>query len=429
MKKPSEDMDHIAVTGIGIISSIGNNVLEFKRSLKNGKCGIGVLDSNIDHMKQIKSLGALIQNYSYIDEADRYAENNKEIVLRMKSCLRRTTESMRYASGAVLESWSIAGLGSQNAPERTGIVVAGSNLSCGLQYSLHDRFTKAPEYLSPSYALQFMDTDFVGTLSEIFNIQGEGFTVGGASASGNVAIIKACQLIKLGVADVCLVVGCCCELSPMEIQSFINLGGMGGHGYIERPLEACRPFDVQHEGFIYGQASGCIVLESKEHAVKRNAKILSYICGGAIALDANRLSDSSEEGVARVMAAAIRQAGLDASDISYINAHGTSTPLGDITEVKAIKRVFGSSVEKVWINSTKSLTGHCLFSAGIIEAIAVIIQMNEGFLHPNLNLCKSIDHECRFCKERAVDVEIETALSNSIGFGGINTSIVISKKS
>ncbi len=421
-------MNRIAVTGTGIVSSIGHNVSEFEQSLKNGRCGIESLANICGNKLPANTLGALIRDFSLIGELESCIELDTEFISKFKSSIKRSTESMRYTAGSVLEAWRSARFEAGSVlPERIGIVTAGSNLSCSLQYKLHDSYVKTPEYLSPSYALQFMDTDYVGTLSEIFNIKGEGFTAGGASASGNVAIIKACQLIKLGIADVCLAVGCCAELSPMEIQSFINLGGMGGRTFLEKPLEACRPFDVEHEGFIYGQASACLVLESEEHALGRNADILSFVSGGAIALDANRLSNPSEEGEVRAMSTALREAGLDIEDIDYINTHGTSTPLGDITEVNAIKRLFGKRVNEIWTNSTKGLTGHCLYSAGVVEAVATIVQMQEGFLHPNLNLCIPIDYDCKFCSAKFIDAEVRTALSNSFGFGGINTTIILEK--
>ncbi|MCX7920828.1 MAG: beta-ketoacyl-ACP synthase [Clostridia bacterium] len=421
-------MNRVAVTGLGIVSSIGHNVSEFKHSLKNGRCGIRSMEHDSSKVAASKILGALIHDFSFNDILEHYSEFDGALVSRLKACLKRATVGMKYAAVSAAEAWTSAGLKSENiTPERIGIVVAGSNLSCALQYNLHNNFVTSPEYLSPSYALQFMDTDYVGTLSEVFNIKGEGFTVGGASASGNVGIIKACQLIRLKIVDVCLVIGSCADLSPMEIQGFVNLGGMGGNVFAEKPLEACRPFDKEHEGFIYGQASACLVLESIEHARTREAEILSYISGGAIALDANRLSTPCEDGEARAMTGALGEAGLKITDIDYINAHGTSTPLGDITEVNAIKKVFGSRTGEVWINSTKGLTGHCLYSAGVVEAIAVIIQMKENFLHPNLNLYTPIDNECRFCNRQIVEAEVRTALSNSFGFGGINTSVVIEK--
>jgi malonyl-ACP decarboxylase len=272
-----------------------------------------------------------------------------------------------------------------------------------------------------------MDTDHVGTLSEIFQIQGEGFTTGGSSASGNVAIIKACQAIRWGILDSCVVVGALADLSPMELQGFYNLGAMGGKRFHDQPGKACRPFDKDHEGFIYGQAGGCLVLESWESAQKRGIPILAQIAGGALVLDGNRLPNPNTHGEARAMTSALKQAGVQPGDIDYLNAHGSSSPLGDETEIDAVKKVFKENISHLRINSTKSLTGHCLTAAGVIETIATIIQMKEGFIHPNLNLEHPIDDECKFSRQQSIETSISTAMNNSFGFGGINTSVIIKK--
>jgi malonyl-ACP decarboxylase len=274
-----------------------------------------------------------------------------------------------------------------------------------------------------------MDTDHVGTVSEIFKIQGEGFTVGGSSASGNLAIIKGHQLIQLELVEACLVIGALADLSPLELQGFYNVGAMGGKRYRDQPAQACRPFDRDHEGFIYGQAGGCLVLESFASARKRGIPVLAEIVGASLLLDANRLPNPREEGEVRVMEAALAQAKVKPGQIDYLNAHGTSSPLGDETEVKAIKRVFKENLPGLWINSTKGLTGHCLTAAGVIESIAVIIQMQQGFVHPNLNLENPIDSQCRFSRKESNRVSIDISMSNSFGFGGINTCLIFKKGS
>jgi malonyl-ACP decarboxylase len=155
-----------------------------------------------------------------------------------------------------------------------------------------------------------MDTDHIGTISEIFNIAGEGFTVGGASASGNIGIIKGFQMIQLGIVDACIVVGALADLTNMELQGFYNIGAMGGKTFHDKPEKACRPFDRDHEGFIYGQASGCLILESFESAQKRNIPLLAEMLGGSIILDSNRLSDPNENGEIKAMESALKQAGI-----------------------------------------------------------------------------------------------------------------------
>ena len=245
--------------------------------------------------------------------------------------------------------------------------------------------------------------------------------------SFNVGIIKGYQSVKSGIADICLVSGIVADLSPMDIQGFYNMGAMGGRGFYGQPELACRPFDTQHEGFIYGQAGACIILESLQHARKREQTVLAEIKGTAINLDANSSSNPNCEGEEKAMRKAINQSGLSIFNIDYINTHGTSSPLGDRTEAEAIINFLGSNVNNVYVNATKGLTGHCLYSAGIVEMIATVLQIKEGFFHPNINLLEPIRREIKFCKDRSEDGIINAAISNSFGFGGINTSIVICK--
>lgn len=417
----------VTVTGMGIVCSIGKNIAEYRNSLKKGECGIGFL-KRVSTPAISMSLGAEIADYSFESMLRQYDSLPQEIIGRAKQAARRSPFVIQVSIMPVLEAWERAQLHTKPIrSERLGIVIAGNNLTQHYQYDLFSKFQHTPEYLTPTYPLHSMDTDHVGTLSEVFAIHGEGFSVGGASASGNVAILKGCQLIRLGVVDACLVVGAVADLSPMELQGFHNIGAMGGKCFQDDPERACRPFDKEHEGFIYGQASGCVVLESVESTQRRGVRVLAEVLGGSLVLDGRRLPDPCEEGEVRAMEWAIGQAEVETGDVDYLNAHGTSSPLGDDTEIRAVKKVFKEGISRLWINSTKGLTGHCLFSAGVIECIATIIQMLEGFVHPNRNLDNPIDNECRFSPEASVRTPIDISMSNSFGFGGINTSLILKK--
>jgi malonyl-ACP decarboxylase len=426
-----EWMRRVVVTGMGVISAIGKNVSEFSYSLKIGHSGIGYRNKTSEPSISA-NIGADIRNFSFESAIEQYSLIPGfpiELMERARQCSRRAPFALQCSVSAALEAWEQARLDKAEIdPQRMGIIVAGNNLTQNIQYQLHQKFQKAPEYLAPSYALQYMDTDQVGTLSEILGIHGEGFTVGGASASGNIGIIKACQLIKSGVVDVCVVIGPLTDLSPMELSGFYNLGVMGGKRFDDQPEKACRPFDRDHEGFIYGQASGCLIIESLELAQKRRIPVLAEILAGSLVLDGNRLADPSEDGEVRAMLSAIDQARIDVNSVDYLNTHGTSTPLGDETEIKAIRRIFNENLPRLWINSTKGLTGHCLSAAGVVECIATIIQMQAGFVHPNINLENPIDPECLFGKATSSQADIKIAMSNSFGFGGINTSIILKKE-
>jgi malonyl-ACP decarboxylase len=415
----------VAITGLGIVCSIGHNCEEFTSALKLGKSGIGWLE-NLNVPGLAVKFGAEIKDFSLRNHRleDSYPE---KLAKRVKSIMGRMPQMLESVVASSLEAAKSAGLHNGYTPsDRMSVLVAGSNLSQNLHYRNAARYNSSLEYISPSYALQFFDTNIVGILSELLNVHGEGYTVGGASASGNSALIQAYRMIKSGYADVCIVAAPMADFSPIELQAFYNLGAMGGNRF-DNPQSSCRPFDKQHEGFILGQGSGCLILESMESAKRRNADILAEIIGGATVLDGNRLSDAREDGEAAAMKKALKDGNVSPCDIDYINAHGTSTPLGDDVELSAIRSVFKDEISRIWINSTKSLTGHCLFSAGIIEAIACIQQMNNGFIHPNLNLDNPIVSGFRFAGSEAVKADINTAMSNCFGFGGINTSIILKR--
>ncbi|MBN2532037.1 MAG: hypothetical protein JXB88_04050 [Spirochaetales bacterium] len=417
----------VLVTGMGIVSSIGFNVNDFSQSLKHGNTNFGYLPGPEISMDSAV-IGATIKDFSLNTLLDKYT-------WLPVSC---STNILRYAGRSPLpviagviaasEAWNNADLfNNPVSPERTGIIIAGQNLSNNYQFQLYDKFIKGPEYLTPRYAIEYLDTNIMGILSEIFQIHGEGFTTGGASASGNVGLVKGYQLIEQGDMDICMVVGCLADLSPMDLQGFKNSGAMGGKKFKNNPRKACRPFDEEHEGFIYGQASGCIILESSGSVEKRKTDINAELLGGAIVLDGNRMADPRQEGEVRAMATALKKCQLKPGDIDYLNTHGTSSPIGDNTEIDSIKEVFKNNLSTLIINSTKGLTGHCLYSAGVVELIATIIQLQNNFVHPNINLDNPVDEVCRFAGSVAETVEINIGMSNSFGFGGMNTSIVIKK--
>jgi malonyl-ACP decarboxylase len=218
------------------------------------------------------------------------------------------------------------------------------------------------------------------------------------------------------------------DLSPMDIQGFHAIGAMGGRHFANAPEKACRPFDARHEGFIYGQASACLVLESDISARARGASALARYRGGAILLHGTASPAPDASGEARAMAEALKRSGLHPEEIVYLNTHGSSSPAGDTAEIEAIARVFGAHFPNLWLNATKGLTGHCLHAAGVVEAVACVVQMADGFLHPNANLETPISPSARFCGTFSVSQPIATAMSNSFGFGGINTSLVLTRE-
>ncbi|WP_410511167.1 beta-ketoacyl synthase N-terminal-like domain-containing protein [Paenibacillus sp. BR2-3] len=414
----------VVVTGIGIISTAGNSAPEFEQSLRDGRSGIGYLEGFTFPDGQPCIGAEVIEERLY----DVFRQYDQTLFRRAGRLFKISGKSIKASALAGAEAWLQAGMDRNELSEdRIGIVVAGNNISPAVSYNAMQECRNDLELVHPRYALSYMDTNQLGVLSELFGIKGEGVTVGGASASGNAAILKATQMIQLGIVDACMVIGAMAELSPLELQGFINIGAYGGRSFRDAPGKACRPFDKDHEGFIFGQASCCLILEGADSASARQADVLATVAGGAACLDGHSLSDPNEDGQVRTMEKAIRTAGIHASSIDYINAHGTSTPLGDLTELRSIGRVFGGYLSDVVINSTKAITGHCLYAAGVVEAAATIIQLKAGFLHPQINLDIPVSREHCFAAGKMEPANFTYGLSNSYGFGGINTSVIFKK--
>lgn len=410
---------------MGIVSSIGHDIAAFARSLAEGRSGVKRISRETSPALAV-DIGAEIEDFDSATALARSPDLPGDLLQSATRVARRSPFAIQASVAGALQAWTQARLhASPVAPERLGLVIAGHNTTQSLQYALQPGFRRDPEYLSPRYALQHMDSDQLGVLSEILGIRGEGFVVGGASASGNIGAIHGARLIAGGLVDACLVVGVVADLSPMEVQAFHAIGALGGKAFRDQPAQACRPFDARHEGFLPGQAAACLVLESGASAERRGVPRLARWLGGAIALHASATSEPDAGGEVRAMREALRQSGLGPGDIDYVNTHGTSSPLGDRAEIEAIAQVFGEHFPRVWLNATKGLTGHCLHSAGVVEIVATVIQMQQGFLHANLNLEEPINAKARFCGTTAVPHAPRNVLSNSFGFGGINTCVAL----
>lgn len=403
----------IEITGMGIVTAIGQEVAPFREALLSGK-------TQFCHLKKTGR-----ENSQPFIGAELPDIDVKSKVPQYSRLLRSVTWSSHVGLLAVAEAWEDAKLTySQVNPERIGLVIGGSNLQQRYQQQTWQRYQSRSEFIRPTYGLTVWDTDILGLLSQCFQIRGEGYSVGGASASGAVAIIHAARQILMGVSDISIVVGSLFDISAYECQGLLNLGAMGSERFVDRPDLACRPFDRDHDGFIYGEGCGVLVLERTNHAQKRGVVSQGKLIGWGLNLDGNRSSDPSQKGEERAMNAALTMADIKPEQVDYVNTHGTSSPLGDQVEVAALKSV---RLNHCLLNSTKSLTGHCLTAAGVVEAIATLLQMNYNFCHPTHNLVNPIDNTLNWVKGTALQAEIKYAISNSFAFGGINTAILIKK--
>lgn len=411
----------VYITGMGVINAIGHNCKQFAESLRNGTSAF-IKDDSGSYIAQIDHFNT--DDYKYISE--NLASSRK----RFQKYNKRLSRNNKLAVHAVFQALVDAGLSDTDMRnKKVAIVAAGSNLSSELQYKMALKYCNDLDFVTPSYALGFFDTDIMAILTDIFQSHGEGYSIGGASASGNYGIIHGARIVTHNEADICVVVGPSAALSPLEKSALLNLGAMCRENEALSPQEVCRPFDSQHSGFVLGEGSGCIILESKNSADSRAVCGRAVYLGSGVYLDGNRYSNASTAGEVQAMSAALVDAGLQSSEIDYVNAHATSTPLGDIAEAEAINEIFKDYCSTVKVNATKGLTGHCFMAAGIIEAIASVIQMEQCFLHPNLNLKNSISLELDLVGETFLEQEVTNAMSNSFGFGGINTSIILKKYS
>jgi len=410
-----------------VICSIAESVAELTAALRQGRCGITRYDN--PDSPSIRA-AATLRGFSWRQVLEPLLLDRPDMAARAKKVLNNNNPSTCLSVCAAIQACAQAELRDEhNRLPDTGLIVAGSNLDQEFISQNWHRFSQAGRWINPKYAIAFHDSNQLGSLSEILALRGAGCTVGAASASGNAALCNAVQWIRSGFMRRCIVVGACSRFSPLELEAFALLGAATSAQGHSDPARVCRPFDIDHDGFVWGEASACLVLESSESARARGVPVLGEILGCSLLLDGHHLPDPSVEGEIRVMRSALGAAGLSPEQIGYVNAHGTSSPLGDRTECLALKDVFPNQRLTPLVNSTKSLVGHCMSASGVLEAICCLIQMNDGFLHPNLNLEHPIDPDVRFAQAESTALDAEYALSNGFGFGGINSSLLIRKGS
>lgn len=386
----------VVITSAAVLCTVAEDLDGFRDALLEGRSGVADAD------------GARLA----FDLGDWAGRNLDEVTARrLKQVAHRAALPAQTAACVALKA--AEGLG-----ERAGLIVAGGQ-PLGHQAETVLRHRDKPSGLRASYALTHLDVDVVGVVSELTGIRGEGWALGGGSASGTLAVIQAARLIDAGWLDQVLVVAPLAELSSAEFEAFRRTGAMVSAG------QTCRPFDVERSGFVYGQAAAAVVLE-------REGTALAEIVGHGQCLDARRGTEPDSDGQVRAMRAALGN--VDPAEVDYVNAHGTGSVLGDEIEARSIGTVFGTEPDatststafgaRPLVNSTKPLVGHCLSAAGLIELIATVVQLGANTVHPNVTLGTPIDG-IRLAGRTAEHHRIRTALSNSFAFGGINASVLV----
>lgn len=405
----SESPAELLITGLGVVSPIGQGPAAFAEALWAGTHAFGVLQRP-GRQRGAQFLGAEIASVAPPEGVG-------------ARVLRGASFTGQVALATLRQAWTEARLDEVD-PERLGLVIGGSNLQQRELLQVHQGFGERPEYVRPTYGLSFMDTDLCGLCTEAFGIRGPAYTVGGASASGSLAVLQAAQAVHHREVDVCLAMGALMDLSYLELHALRALGAMGSERFASEPAAACRPFDRDRDGFIFGEGCGVLVIERADG--RRRPGVVPYgaITGWAMAMDANRNPNPSLDGEMRVIRQALARAGVRASEVDYVNPHGSGSRVGDEVELKALLEC---GLTNASINATKSLTGHGLSAAGAVELVATCLQMRASRLHPTRNLAHPLEPSCHWVSERATERTIENALSLSFGFGGINTAICLKR--
>ena len=404
----------VVVTGLGAITPIGNNVEDFWAGIKASKIGF-----------------APITHFDTTDYKCKIAAEVKDFVAKEhmdKSVAKHMEAFCHFAVVAAGEALADSGLDMEKEdPFMVGVSIGSGIGSMQATERENARLVeKGPRWVSPLYVPMTISNMAAGNVSIQYGLKGKNIDIVTACASGTNSIGEAFRTIQYGDADVMLAGGTEAAICPMCIAGFSSMTALS---FSEDPERCSIPFDIERNGFVMGEGAGVVVLEELEHALARNAKIYAEVVGYGASADAFHITSPEESGAgaARAMTNAIKDAGIQPSDITYINAHGTSTHHNDLFETRAIKLAFGDAAKNVKVNSTKSMTGHLLGAAGAVEFITCVKEVEEGFIHATVGLQNTEEEmDLNYCKQSYTE-EVPYALSNSLGFGGHNASILIKK--
>lgn len=406
----------VVITGMGCVTPLGNTLEETWSNMVNGKSGVGYI-SRFDAETFPTKIAAEVKDF----DPEKYMDK-KDIKKFDRFCF--------FALAAAEEAIKQSGLDKyEYNQDRAGCCIGagigGFKVIEDTQEAyLAGGFKKVSPFFIPGAIINIAN----GLVSIKYNLKGPNVSIVTACATGTHSIGDAARIIERGDADVMVAGGSEAAITPLAVAGFGNMRALSRRN--DEPERASRPFDTDRDGFVIGEGSGVVVLESLEHAKARGAKIYGEVVGYGMSSDAFHITlpASDGNGARRCMESAIKDAGITPDKIGYVNTHGTSTPQGDILESKAIKSVFGEAAYKVKISSTKSMTGHLLGAAGAVEGIITMMSINDGIIPPTINIDNQ-DPECDldYTPNKAVKHEYEYGLSNSFGFGGTNASLVFKK--
>ena len=409
----------IVITGMGALSPLGNSVEETWEGMKTGRSGIDKI-SLIDDSNLSIHIAGEVRGY---DPAPYFKKDPKAV--------RRCDRFEQLTMGAVAEALENSGLDLDTVDKtRVGVMIGSGIGGLGIHGEGCEALLKSgPRRVSP-FCIPYMITNMAsGMVSIEYGFGGPNMSISTACATANHSIGEAWRIMKFGDADVMICGGAEASILPVGIAGFANMKALSTRN--DDPTTASRPYDVDRDGFVMAEGAGIIILETLEHAQARGAKILAELVGYGLSADAYHLTSPMPdgEGAARCMNMAMEHAGLKPTDIQYINTHGTSTPLGDICETKAIKASFGDyATNGLVVSSTKSMTGHLLGAAGAVELLACVKAIQDNFVPPTINVFNQ-DPECDLdvCPNVGRSMTVDVALSNSFGFGGHNASLIVKR--
>ncbi len=413
------ELKRVVVTGLGALTPIGNNIAEYWDGLKNGKSGCAPI-THFDAEKFKTRFACEIKNFDPLQHFDR-----KEA--------RKLDKFAQYALVSSDEAIKDAGINLDTVDKFRVGVIWGAGIG-GIETFQNEVINFAEGDGTPRFNPFFipkMIADIApGNISIKHGFMGPNYTTVSACASAANAMIDALNYIRLGHCDIIVTGGSEAAVTQAGVGGFNAMHALSTRN--EDPATASRPFDATRDGFVLGEGAGALVLEEYEHAKARGAKIYAEVIGGGMSSDAYHMTAPHPEGIGveRVMLNCLRDAGIDASQVDAINTHGTSTPLGDVAELKAISKVFGAHANDININSTKSMTGHLLGAAGAIEAIASILSMEHSLVPPTINhttIDENIDPSLNLTLNKAQPREVNVAMSNTFGFGGHNACVLFRK--
>jgi len=411
------DKRRVVVTGIGVIASNGIGKVAFWEALKSGKSGIGRITS-FDPSAFTTHFAGEIKNF-----------NPEEYVI--KKNLRRMDRTSQLAVAAAKMAVRDANLdpGSNGSRQRTGVIIGTAMAGHGHIMKHYEEFLKnGPSRVSPFVALASFPDACASQVSLELGVTGPSFSIATACSSASDAIGYAWDAIRTNNVDFIIMGGAEAGIYPGVLAAFCAARALSTRN--NEPEKACRPFNLDRDGFVLGEGAGMLVLEEYEHAKKRGAHIYAEILGHGMTCDAYHMTSPDPEGIEaiRAMEIAMQNAGVSPDDIDYINAHGTSTPLNDKTETMIIKKVFGKRAYQIPISATKSMVGHLIGAAGSVELIATLLAMENEMIPPTINY-EIPDPECDldYVPNKARPAKIKTAMKNSFGFGGKNSILIVQK--